>query len=91
MESWDAVSLGREAIRLAMVLSAPMLTAALASAVVVGLLQIVTQLHDQSVAFVPKLIAVVLVFGLCMPWLVERTTEDMRATWQETSGSVAEP
>jgi flagellar biosynthetic protein FliQ len=35
-----------------------------------GLLQAVTQIHEQAVAFVPKLVAMVAVLSLTLPWLI---------------------
>jgi flagellar biosynthetic protein FliQ len=37
---------------------------------VIGLLQALTQIQEQTIAFVPKLIVMVLVLALAMPWLI---------------------
>ena len=51
------------------------LLAALAIGLVIGLLQTVTQLHDQTLAFVPKLIGVSFVVLYLLPWGLSRMTE----------------
>lgn len=51
----------REGLLLALLLSAPPLLASLAVGVVVGMFQAATQIHDQTLVFVPKLIVVALV------------------------------
>ena len=38
---------------------------------VVGLLQAMTQVHDQTLAFVPKLVAILTVLALLLPWLMQ--------------------
>ena len=38
---------------------------------VVGLLQAVTQVHDPTLAFVPKLVAILAVLGVLLPWLMQ--------------------
>ncbi len=41
----------------------------------IGLLQAVTQIHEQAVAFVPKLLIMVLVLSLTMPWLLNQLVQ----------------
>ena len=51
----------REGLLLVLVLSAPPLLASLAVGIVAGIVQAATQVHDQTLAFVPKLVVVMLV------------------------------
>jgi len=77
------VDLARNAISMALQLAAPMLVAALAVGLTVSIVQAVTQIQEQTLAFVPKLIAVATVFLLVLPWilqtLVKYTTELLRS------------
>ena len=41
----------------------------------IGLAQALTQVQDQTVAFVPKIVAMVAVLVLCLPWLVQKMVE----------------
>jgi flagellar biosynthetic protein FliQ len=41
----------------------------------IGLAQALTQVQDQTVAFVPKIVAMAAVLVLCMPWLVQKMIE----------------
>ena len=52
-----------------------MLLAALATGLIVGLLQSITQLHDQTLAFVPKLIVMSLMILFLLPWGLSQLTE----------------
>lgn len=72
MDSQVAVDLGREALMLALLLSAPVLIIGAIIGLAIGLLQALTQVQDQTVAFVPKLLAMVLTLSLCMPWAIQR-------------------
>ncbi|MBX3174811.1 MAG: flagellar biosynthesis protein FliQ [Gemmatimonadaceae bacterium] len=65
------VDLARRAMLMAMLLGAPMLLTALALGLVVSLLQAVTQIQEQTLAFVPKFAAVAIVFLLALPWLIQ--------------------
>jgi flagellar biosynthesis protein FliQ len=78
-----AIELCRSAALLSLTLCGPVLLAALAVGLVVGLAQALTQLQDPSLTFVPKLIALTLVLLLLLPWglnmLAEYATELIRA------------
>lgn len=55
-----------------LVICAPVLIAGLAVGLLVGLLQAATQVQEQTLSFVPKLIAMLVVTSIGMPWLVSR-------------------
>ena len=59
----------------ALILVAPFLLAALVTGLVVSLIQSVTSLQEQTLVFIPKLLAVVGVFLFAAPWLVRTLTE----------------
>ena len=59
----------REGLLLVLVLSAPPLLASLAIGIVAGIVQAATQVHDQTLAFVPKLVVVMLVLIATGPLL----------------------
>ncbi len=63
------LGLGREALALALWVSAPPLAAALLVGLVVGALQAATQLQEPSLAVVPRLCAVVGALVLAAPWI----------------------
>jgi flagellar biosynthetic protein FliQ len=62
----------REALRLALVLGGPMLAMALVVGLIVGVGQTLTQLHEPVIGLVPRLVAVVIVALLLLPWLLGR-------------------
>ena len=70
-----AVELCRSTVLLALTIGGPVLLAALAIGLMIGLLQSMTQLHDQTLAFVPKLIGISLVVLYLLPWGLSRLTE----------------
>ncbi len=77
-----AIGLGREAIWISLLISAPVLLAGMVVGLVIGLLQAVTQIQEQTVAFVPKIVIMVLVLSFTLPWLLSQmmhyTTELIR-------------
>ncbi len=64
------IELAQQALMTALVLCAPILIAGAIVGIVVGLLQSVMQLHDQTLAFVPKLITIMAVLAALLPWLM---------------------
>ncbi len=75
MDPQDAVELGREAIAVTLLLSAPVLIAGMATGLLIGLIQALTQIQEQTIAFVPKIVAMVLTLGFTMPWLLNQLME----------------
>lgn len=59
-----------EALKTALMLALPLLGAAFVVAISVSVLQTVTQVREQTLSFVPKLIAVLAVFLLTLPWMM---------------------
>jgi flagellar biosynthesis protein FliQ len=65
-----AITLGREAIWITLLISTPVLMAGMVVGLVIGLFQALTQIQEQTVAFVPKIVAMILVLSLTLPWLI---------------------
>ncbi len=78
MEINQAVDLGREALLLTLIISAPIMGIGLIVGLVVSLFQSMTQLHEQTLSFVPKIVAMVAVSLLLVPWITERLLEYAR-------------
>ncbi len=72
MEPHQAVELGQQALWTALQLSAPALLTGLALALLLGVLQTMTQVQDPTLSLVPKIVGVVIVVVFCLPWLVDR-------------------
>ncbi|EEX13133.1 flagellar biosynthetic protein FliQ [Citreicella sp. SE45] len=61
----------RQGLWIATVTSAPILTAALVAGVGVGLFQALTSIQEMTLTFVPKLMAIVVVFWMSMSFMTE--------------------
>lgn len=78
MDVQSAVDLSREAIRVCLMISAPLLATGLSVAIVIGLLQSVTQVQESSVAFIPKVVLMLLVLSFTLPWIGTQLVEYCR-------------
>ncbi len=65
------VDLARNAILTALLLAAPMLAVALGVGLLISVFQTVTQIQEQTLSFVPKLVAVAVVFVVAIPWMIQ--------------------
>ncbi len=75
MSAEQAIDLGREAIWTALLIGAPVLLTGMAVGLMIGLFQALTQIQEQTVAFVPKIVAMVLALTIALPWLIGRMLE----------------
>lgn len=55
-----------------LLVSSPVLISGMAVALLVGLLQALTQVQEQTISFVPKIVAMVLALSISLPWLVSQ-------------------
>ncbi|MFN7550784.1 MAG: flagellar biosynthetic protein FliQ [Pseudomonadota bacterium] len=62
------------ALRIGLLIAGPLLLAELVAGIAVGLLQAVTQVQEQSISFVAKLVVLVLVVALAGPWMLGQLT-----------------
>jgi flagellar biosynthetic protein FliQ len=86
MDAATAIDLCRSTLLAAVVIAAPMLIVGMAAGLFVGLMQALTQIQDQTVAFVPKILAMAAVLVACLPWLVVRMVDFTRTVF-ENAGS----
>ena len=86
LDSSAAIDLAREALLVAVVMAAPMLLVGMAAGLAVGLIQALTQIQDQTVSFVPKLLAMAAVLVACLPWLMTRMLEFTRSVFENAGG-----
>lgn len=78
MDPQVAIDLGRDAMKACFLVGGPILLASLVIGLLIGVLQAMTQVQDQAVSFVPKLICMMLVIGLGLPWLSAQMIEFSR-------------
>ncbi len=70
MHELQAMDLARRSILVALQLSLPILMLSLVVGVIVSLFQAVTQIQEQTLTFVPKIIVLVLALVILGPWML---------------------
>ncbi len=69
------VSLARESIQLALLLSAPLLGVGLIVGLIIAVLQATTQVQEMTLTFVPKIVAVLLALLAAAPWMLSKMSQ----------------
>ena len=70
-----AADMIRNAVTLTLLVAAPLVVSGLVVGLIVTLIQAVTQLQEQTLTFLPKLVTMALMFVLVLPWMLRRLTE----------------
>ena len=65
----DIVTIGQRAMLVTLLAAAPMLLSGMVVGLVISILQSVTQVQEMTLTFVPKIIIVLVVFVLFLPWM----------------------
>jgi flagellar biosynthetic protein FliQ len=63
--------IGKEALKTALLVAGPALLVSLVVGLSISVFQVVTSLQDQTIAFVPKIIAVMVVVAVAFPWMLQ--------------------
>jgi flagellar biosynthetic protein FliQ len=70
MTPTSVVELGRQALEVTLLVSAPLFIAALVTGLVISIFQAATQINETTLSFVPKLVAIFLTLVVAGPWML---------------------
>lgn len=82
MTPTTVIDLGRQALELTLLVSAPLFIATLVTGLLVSIFQAATQINEQSLSFVPKLIATFITLVLAGPWMITMMTDFIRRLFE---------
>lgn len=74
MSAETVIKVAEEAIKVILLTSGPLLLVALVTGLLVSIFQATTQIQEQTLAFVPKIIAVLIAIILFGPWMLTKMT-----------------
>ncbi|MBV8617582.1 MAG: flagellar biosynthesis protein FliQ [Curvibacter sp.] len=80
MNSQTVLTTAREALELLLMVSLPVVLAVMAVGLLVSIFQAITQIHEQTLAFVPKLLAAIAVLMIAGPWMISSLVDYIRRT-----------
>ena len=65
------LDVGRDALWMTVLLAGPLLGAALAVGLLIGIFQAATQIQEMTLSFIPKLLALVVALFIGGPWMIQ--------------------
>jgi flagellar biosynthesis protein FliQ len=74
----SVMTLGQKAMEITLMVSAPLLLAALATGLLVSIFQAATQINEMTLSFIPKLVALFATLVLAGPWMLSVMLDYMR-------------
>ena len=82
MTPTTVIDIGRQALELTLLVSAPLFIAALVTGLLISIFQAATQINEQTLSFVPKLIATFITLVLAGPWMITMMTDFIRRLFE---------
>ena len=76
------MNIGRQAIEVTLLLSGPMLLAALVIGLIISIFQAATQINEQTLSFIPKLLGMLLTLILAGPWMLQMMVDYIRRLFE---------
>lgn len=74
------LTIGREGLTLLLMISMPVLGVVMVVGLLISIFQAVTQIQEATLAFVPKLVAAMVVFAVAAPWMLSTLVDYIRRT-----------
>lgn len=78
----SVMSVGRQALELTLLVSGPLLLAALAVGLLVSVFQAATQINEMTLSFIPKLIAILVMLVVAGSWMINMMVDYMRRLFE---------
>jgi len=88
MTPTTVIDIGRSALELTLLISAPLFIAALVTGLVVSIFQAATQINEATLSFIPKLVAIFITLILAGPWMITMITDYMRRLYESIPGAI---
>lgn len=82
MTPQQVFTFGQQGLYTLLMVAAPMLLTILAVGLVVSIVQAATQIHEQTLSFVPKVLAAVAVMAIAGPWMLTTLVEYLQRMLQ---------
>ena len=71
MSPETVITIGSRALEITLLLAAPLLLVALVTGIIIGAFQAATQINEQTLSFIPKLLAMALAIVVAGPWMLK--------------------
>ena len=84
----SVMSMGRQAMEVTLMVAAPMLLVALIIGLIVSIFQAATQINEQTLSFIPKLVGIFAAMVIAGPWMLSVMLDYMRQLFSGIPGMI---
>ncbi|MBU1689990.1 MAG: flagellar biosynthesis protein FliQ [Gammaproteobacteria bacterium] len=84
----SVITIGRQAVEITLLVSAPLLLSALAVGLVVSIFQAATQINEMTLSFIPKLLVMFFMLVVAGPWMLTLLIDYTRRLYTSIPGLV---
>jgi len=88
MTPTTVIEIGRQAVEVTLLISAPLFIAALVTGLLVSVFQAATQINENTLSFVPKLVVIFITLLIAGPWMITLMTDYMRRLFEGIPGMI---
>ncbi|HEV7444405.1 MAG: flagellar biosynthetic protein FliQ [Gammaproteobacteria bacterium] len=88
MSPETVLTIGSRALEITLLLAAPLLLVALVTGLIVGAFQAATQINEQTLSFIPKLLAMALAVVVAGPWMLKVLISYTRELFESIPGLI---
>lgn len=82
------IEIGRGAVEVTLLISAPLFIVALATGLLISIFQAATSINEATLSFVPKLVLIFTTLILAGPWMITIMTDYMRRLYEGIPGMI---
>jgi flagellar biosynthetic protein FliQ len=84
----SVMTMGRQAMEIMLMVAAPMLLVALIIGLIVSIFQAATQINEQTLSFIPKLVGIFAAMVIAGPWMLSVMLDYMRQLFSGIPGMI---
>ena len=88
MTPTTVIEIGRNAVEITLLVSAPLFIAALATGLLISIFQAATSINEATLSFVPKLIMIFVTLIVAGPWMITTLTDYIRRLFESIPGMI---
>jgi flagellar biosynthetic protein FliQ len=88
MTPTTVIEIGRQAIEVTLIVSAPLFIAALVTGLLVSIFQATTSINEATLTFVPKLVVIFVTLLAAGPWMITLLTDYIRRLYEGIPGFI---
>ncbi|TRZ91941.1 MAG: flagellar biosynthetic protein FliQ [Rhodocyclaceae bacterium] len=88
MTPTTVINIGREALEITLLISAPLFIAALVTGLLISVFQAATQINEATLSFVPKLLMIFVTLIVAGPWMLTLITDYIRRLFESIPGII---